>query len=135
MDRIRRVCVLARMARRQVLLVAGVAAGSLMLSDRSDAQPATVAAQPLVMASSRTCDGLRELMIDTAVHQTVLGYNPNLANRQQFRSQHPIQRSIVIDKFILSLSNLGIEIHALADMDVKAALSRTKMQKKTALAR
>jgi uncharacterized secreted protein with C-terminal beta-propeller domain len=63
------------MAPRQVLLVAGVAAGSLVLSDRSNAQPTTAAAatQPIVMANSRTCDGLRDLMIDTAVHQTVVG--------------------------------------------------------------
>jgi uncharacterized secreted protein with C-terminal beta-propeller domain len=70
------------MAPRQVLLVAGVAAGSLVLSDRSVAQPTTTttaaAAQPMVMANSRTCDGLRDLMIDTAVHQTVIGgYSSN----------------------------------------------------------
>src|SRR5215510_1147058 len=87
-DRIRRTCVLARMAPRQVLLVAGVAAGSLFLSDRSDAQPttSTVATQPLVMASSRTCDGLRDLMIDTAVHQTIVGgYNPSYYGGRRHR--------------------------------------------------
>jgi hypothetical protein len=62
-------------------------------------------------------------------------YYCNPTNQKQYSAQHPIQRSIIIDQFILSLSNLGIEIHALADMDVKAALSWTKVQKKTALAR
>jgi uncharacterized secreted protein with C-terminal beta-propeller domain len=77
LDPIRRLCVVARMAPRQVLFLAGVAAGSLVLSDQSEAQPTTAAAQPIVMANSRTCDGLRDLMVDTAVHQTVVGSNSN----------------------------------------------------------
>jgi uncharacterized secreted protein with C-terminal beta-propeller domain len=69
----RRVCVPAGMAPRQAFLVAGVAAGSLLLvGDRSEAQPAPPQ-QPITMANSRTCDGLRDLMIDTAVLQTVTG--------------------------------------------------------------
>ena len=76
------------MAPRQVLLMAGVAAGSFVLSDRSAAQPITaVAAPPVIMASSRTCDGLRELMIDTVVHQTVVGYSPYQGRRHYHRRQ------------------------------------------------
>jgi uncharacterized secreted protein with C-terminal beta-propeller domain len=84
---------------RQLLLVAGVAAGGLVMSDRSDAQPAyTAAAQPIAMANSRTCDGLRDLMIDTAVHQTVIGqaqptyyYRHPTRDRVRYRRQ-PIDK-------------------------------------------
>lgn len=55
--------------------------------------------------------------------------------KKQYRAQHPISRSIVVDKYILSLSSVGLEIHTLEDLDVKAALSWTKVQKTTALAR
>ena len=63
---------------RPVLLLAGVA-GSFAVSDRGAAQPAppsTAVMQPLVMASSRSCDGLRDLMIDTVVHQSIVGTTP-----------------------------------------------------------
>lgn len=59
----------------------------------------------------------------------------NPQSRRQYRAQHPISRSLVVDSFIVSLSTLGLEIHALADLDVKASLSWTKVQKTTALAR
>ncbi len=61
-------------------LLAGLSiAASLLAGDRAPvaAQPAPPAASPLVMASSRSCDGLRDLMVDTLVHQVVAGgYNP-----------------------------------------------------------
>ena len=81
------------MAPRQTLLFAGVAAGSFLLPDRSDAQPVMAAAQPVVMSSSRTCDGLREVMIDTAVYQTVVGnsgyYNYGYGGRRKHYRRDP----------------------------------------------
>ena len=65
---------------------------------------------------------------------TSLAYcNPQA--RKQFRAQHPISRSLVIDSYLVSLSNLGLEIHTLANLDVKASLSWTKVQKTTPIAR
>jgi hypothetical protein len=55
--------------------------------------------------------------------------------KKHYGAQHPISRSIVVDKYILSLSSVGLEIHTLEDLDVKAALSWTKVQKTAALAR
>jgi hypothetical protein len=60
----------------------------------------------------------------------------NPVHQKQYRAQYPISRSIIIDQFILSLSNLGFEIHALADLDdAKATVSWTAVQKKSAIAR
>src|SRR5262245_25516030 len=87
-DLIARTRVLARMPPRQMIFVAGVAAGSFVLSDQSDAQPTSVAVQPLKMSSSHTCDGLRELMIDTVVHQAVVGSAPSYDYGGRHRYRH-----------------------------------------------
>lgn len=85
------------MRARHVLLVAGVA-GSFVISDRGAAQPAPTlaAAQPMVMASSRSCDGLRALMIDTVVHQTIVGssyqYRPHRYRHGRPDTKTPIKR-------------------------------------------
>jgi uncharacterized secreted protein with C-terminal beta-propeller domain len=76
------------MASRQLLLVAGVA-GSFVVSDRGAAQPAPLPTTSVVMASSRSCDGLRELMIDTVVHQSIVGGN---AYPQKHYYRHPPRR-------------------------------------------
>jgi hypothetical protein len=82
------------MAPRHLLLVAGVVAGSNFVSDRrGDAQPAPPAATPsppLVMAGSRSCDGLRDLMIDTVVHHSIIGYSPYQQKKHYHR--HPPRR-------------------------------------------
>jgi hypothetical protein len=62
-------------------------------------------------------------------------YYCNPQYRNQTRSQYPITRSMVVDKYILSLSNIGLEIHELGDLDVAAMLSWAKVQKTAALAR
>jgi hypothetical protein len=60
----------------------------------------------------------------------------NPVYQKQYRAQYPIARSLIIDEYILSLSNLGFEIHALSNLeDAKASLSWTAVQKKTAIAR
>ncbi|MDQ3339086.1 MAG: beta-propeller domain-containing protein [Myxococcota bacterium] len=60
----------------------------------------------------------------------------NPTYQKQYRAQHPISRSLIIDEYILSLSNLGFEIHALSNLeDAKASVSWTAVQKKTAIAR
>ena len=53
-------------------------------------------------------------------------------HRRQARAQYPVTRSMVVDKYILSLSPIGLEIHELGDLDVAATLSWAKVQKKTA---
>ena len=80
------------METRHLLLVAGVAAGANFLSDRrGDAQPATPPpSPPLVMASSRSCDGLRDLMLDTVVNHTIMGYSPYQQKKHYYR--HPPRR-------------------------------------------
>ena len=55
--------------------------------------------------------------------------------RKQYRAAYPISRSRVVDKYIISMSNMGLEIHALADLDVASTLSWTQAAKKSALAR
>ena len=80
------------MAPRHFLLVAGVAAGANFISDRrGDAQPVTppTTKPPLVMANARPCDGLRDLMIDTVVHHTLVGYSPY---QQKNYHRHPVRR-------------------------------------------
>jgi uncharacterized secreted protein with C-terminal beta-propeller domain len=66
--------------------------------------------------------------------ETSLGYcQPQY--QKQYRAQYPITRSMVVDKFILSLSSIGLEIHELGDLDVAATLSWAKVQKTKAIAR
>ena len=62
-------------------------------------------------------------------------YYCNPQYRNQARAQYPVTRSMVVDKYILSLSAIGLEIHELADLDVAATLSWAKVQKTTPIAR
>ena len=75
------------MAPRHLLLAAGVTAGSFCLTDLGHAQPAMVAAQPMVMTSSPACEGLRDLLVDTVVHQNVIGQTPS-PYPYQYRRRH-----------------------------------------------
>jgi len=68
--------------------------------------------------------------------ETMRTQNPQYAQhycsdqyRRQGRAQYPVTRSLIVDKFILSFSNMGMEIHELADLDVAATLSWEKVQK------
>ncbi|MEJ7599769.1 MAG: beta-propeller domain-containing protein [Kofleriaceae bacterium] len=57
--------------RLRLALAAGLAS-SLLSAPVGAQQPAP---GPLVMASTKTCDGLKELMVDTLVYQMLVGYN------------------------------------------------------------
>ena len=54
--------------------------------------------------------------------------------RGQARMNYGISRSMVVDKYILSLSPVGLEIHELADLDVAATLGWTKVERSSAIA-
>jgi uncharacterized secreted protein with C-terminal beta-propeller domain len=56
-------------------------------------------------------------------------------NREAAVNWNPITRSIVVDKYVLSLSNAGLEIHRLGSLKLAAALPWTKIEEITALAR
>jgi hypothetical protein len=51
------------------------------------------------------------------------------ANADMMRGQIPINRSMIVDKYILSISAIGLEIHELSDLDVAATLSWMRVQK------
>jgi hypothetical protein len=48
--------------------------------------------------------------------------------KQQARMSYPITRSMVVDKYILSLSHMGLEIHELASLKTAATLSWVKVE-------
>lgn len=54
--------------------------------------------------------------------------------KMQARMGYGITRSMVVDKYILSLSALGLEIHELGDLDVAATLGWAKVEKASAIA-
>jgi uncharacterized secreted protein with C-terminal beta-propeller domain len=54
--------------------------------------------------------------------------------KMQARHGYGITRSMVVDKYILSLSALGLEIHELGDLDVAASLGWAKVEKASAIA-
>ena len=49
-----------------------------------------------------------------------------------YLASYPIVRSMIVDKYIVSMSNAGIAIHALNGLDLEAKLSFTEMRKKNA---
>src|SRR5688572_2151216 len=69
------------MAMRSFLFGAlGLTAVATLLDSPSNAQPAPTvpaAQNPLAMTSSQQCDAVRDLVIDTVVHQMVVGYGYN----------------------------------------------------------
>lgn len=65
--------------------------------------------------------------------------NPNYAHyyctpeyKRQAAAQYPVTRSMIVDKYILSLSQIGLEIHELSDLDVAATLSWAAVEKHSA---
>lgn len=52
----------------------GLTAVASLLAPSTNAQTATAASHPLVMTASKQCDAVRDLVIDTVVHQMVVGY-------------------------------------------------------------
>jgi len=50
------------------------------------------------------------------------------------RQGYPIDRSIVVDKYLMTLGNAGLMIHSLAGLDQVSALSWSKIEDHKALA-
>jgi hypothetical protein len=55
-------------------------------------------------------------------------YYCNKANWPSMRQGYPIDRSIVVDKYLMTLGNAGLMIHTLAGLDQVSALSWSKIQ-------
>ncbi|HEY5950708.1 MAG TPA: beta-propeller domain-containing protein, partial [Kofleriaceae bacterium] len=61
-------------------------------------------------------------------------YYCNKANWPSMRQGYPIDRSIVVDKYLLTLGNAGLMIHTLAGLDQVSALSWSKIEDHQAIA-
>jgi hypothetical protein len=61
-------------------------------------------------------------------------YYCNKANWPSLRQQYGIDRSIVVDKYLMTLGSAGLMIHTLAGADQVAALSWARVQDHAALA-
>jgi uncharacterized secreted protein with C-terminal beta-propeller domain len=70
----------------------------------------------------------------TRLNNGVPPYNCDEAKKQS-AGGYAIERSIIVDKYILSLSSAGLEIHALSGLDLKASLTWKRVQQQVALAR
>jgi hypothetical protein len=55
-------------------------------------------------------------------------YYCNKANWPSMRQGYPIDRSIIVDKYLLTLGNAGLMIHTLAGLDKVSALSWAKLE-------
>lgn len=62
-------------------------------------------------------------------------YYCNKANYQNLRRQYGIDRSIVVDKYLMTLGSAGLMIHTLAGLDEVSALSWAKLEDEPILAR
>ena len=54
--------------------------------------------------------------------------------RNQARMSFGVSRSMVVDKYIVSMSPVGLAIHELADLDVAATLGWAKVEQASAIA-
>ncbi|HEX5060813.1 MAG TPA: beta-propeller domain-containing protein [Kofleriaceae bacterium] len=61
-------------------------------------------------------------------------YYCNKANWKNMRSQYPIDRSIVVDKYLMTLGTAGLMIHTIAGLDQVSMLSWSKIDDHAALA-
>jgi uncharacterized secreted protein with C-terminal beta-propeller domain len=61
-------------------------------------------------------------------------YYCNKANWKNMRQQYPIDRSIVVDKYLMTLGTAGLMIHTLAGLDQVSMLSWAKIDDHQALA-
>jgi len=61
-------------------------------------------------------------------------YYCNKANWPGMRQGYPIDRSIVVDKYLMTLGNAGLMIHSLSGLDKVSALSWSKIEDHKALA-
>ena len=61
-------------------------------------------------------------------------YYCNKANWKNMRSQYPIDRSIVVDKYLMTLGTAGLRIHTIAGLDQVSMLSWSKIDDHAALA-
>ncbi len=61
-------------------------------------------------------------------------YYCNKQNWPNMRSGYPIDRSIVVDKYLMTLGNAGLMIHSLSGLDKVSQLSWAKIEEHTALA-
>jgi hypothetical protein len=70
----------------------------------------------------------------TALNNGVPPYDCAAA-RAQATAQYPIERSIILDRYVVSMSQAGLEIHALNKLELAASLTWTRVEKQVALAR
>jgi hypothetical protein len=70
----------------------------------------------------------------TALNNGVQPYDCAAA-RKQAPAQYPIERSIIVDRYVLSMSAAGLEIHSLKNLELAASLTWARVQNHVALAR
>jgi uncharacterized secreted protein with C-terminal beta-propeller domain len=83
---------------------------------------------------------LSDKMIDHMCHQASQAKNGNQAyyckkeNRPNLRQQYPIDRSIVVDKYLMTLGPAGLMIHSLSGLDAISSLSWARVEEHERLA-